>query len=138
MKEITLDARVENLDTVIGFINGQLSALRCPEKIRRQIDTAASELFTNISYYAYHPETGPATICVEVRREPLSVVLTFMDHGVPYDPLKREDPNTALPLEEREEGGLGIFIVKKSMDAISYEYRDGQNILHIQKNIAGG
>lgn len=136
MKQITVDARVENLDAVIAFINDQISLLNCAEKIRRQIDVAASELFTNIADYAYRPDVGPATICVEVRSDPMAVVLTFMDHGTPFDPLKQSDPDLSAPVQERETGGLGIFMVRQSMDAISYEYKDGQNILHIQKNLA--
>ena len=68
-------------------------------------------------------------------REPLSVVITFIDQGVPFDPLKNEDPDTGLPAEERDLGGLGIFMVKKSMDEISYAYRDGKNILSIKKQL---
>ena len=68
-------------------------------------------------------------------QEPLSVVITFIDQGIPSDPLKSEDPDTGLPAEERDLGGLGIFMVKKSMDEISYAYRDGKNILSIKKQL---
>lgn len=63
------------------------------------------------------------------------MVITFIDHGIPYDPLRKNDPDITLTSEEREIGGLGIFMVKKTMDEITYEYRDGQNILRIRKNI---
>ena len=72
---------------------------------------------------------------VEVMEEPLSVVITFIDRGVPYDPLSNADPNTGLSIEERDIGGLGIYIVKKSMDEITYAYEDGKNILTIRKQI---
>ncbi|MBO4992421.1 MAG: ATP-binding protein [Firmicutes bacterium] len=135
MKELTVDATVENIEVVTDFVNEQLEALSCSMKAQMQIDIAIDELFGNIANYAYDPEVGPATVRVEVVDAPLSVVITFIDHGVPYDPLKQEDPDTTRAAEEREIGGLGIYIVKKSMDEISYEYKDGQNILRIRKNI---
>ena len=100
-----------------------------------QIDIAIDELFGNIVHYAYNPEVGPVTVRVEVTEDPLAVSITFIDNGVPYDPLAKTDPDVTLSAEEREIGGLGIFMVKKSMDEISYEYRSGQNILTIKKNM---
>lgn len=135
MKELTVDAVVENIARVTDFVDGQLEELGCPVKAQMQIDIAIDELFGNIAHYAYNPEVGAATVRVEVVEEPLSVVVSFIDHGVPYDPLAKEDPDVGLSLEEREIGGLGIYMVKKSMDEISYEYRDGQNILRIRKQI---
>ena len=135
MKELTIQATVENIDAVTGFVEEQLEALGCSLKIRAQIDIAIDELFGNIAQYAYHPGVGPATVRVELTEEPLAVVLTFIDHGVPYDPLKKDDPDISLSAEEREIGGLGIYMVKKTMDGIAYEYKDGQNILTITKNI---
>lgn len=135
MKELTIDASTENIEKVTAFVNEQLEALDCPVKAQMQIDIAIDELFGNIAHYAYNPEVGAATVRVEVQEEPLSVVITFIDNGVPYDPLALEDPDTSLSAEEREIGGLGIYMVKKSMDDISYEYKDGKNILRIKKNI---
>ena len=135
MKEITIAATVENIETVTDFVNEQLEALDCPMKAQMQIDIAIDELFSNIAHYAYNPEKGDATVRVEVVEDPLSVVITFIDNGVPYDPLKQADPDISLSAEEREIGGLGIFMVKKTMDEITYEYKDGQNILRIKKNL---
>lgn len=135
MKELTLAATVENIGAVTDFVNEQLEALDCPIKARMQINIAIDELFGNIAHYAYHPKIGDATVRVEVIQEPLSVVITFIDQGVPFDPLKNEDPDTGLSAEERDIGGLGIFMVKKSMDEISYVYKDGKNILSIRKQL---
>lgn len=135
MKEITIAATVENIDVVTDFVNEHLESCDCPMKAQMQIDIAIDELFSNIAHYAYNPETGDATVRVEVVEDPMAVVITFIDKGIPYDPLKKADPNTALSAEEREIGGLGIFMVKKSMDDITYEYKDGQNILKIKKNL---
>lgn len=133
MKELTVDATVENIAEVTSFVEGQLETMGCPMKAQMQIAVAIDELFGNIAQYAYNPDVGPATVRVEVQEGPPAVVITFIDHGVQYDPLAREDPDTALPAEEREIGGLGVYMVKKSMDEITYDYKDGQNILRIKK-----
>ena len=135
MKELTIAATVENIETVTDFVNEQLEALDCPIKAQMQIAIAIDELFGNIAHYAYNPEIGKATVRVEVIEDPLAVTITFIDNGVPYDPLAKADPDTTLSAEEREIGGLGIYMVKKSMDDITYEYKAGQNILTIKKNL---
>jgi len=135
MNELSVDAAVDNIEIVTDFVNKYLEEYGCPVKAQMQIDIAIDELFGNIAQYAYHPEIGPATVRVEVMEEPLSVIITFIDQGVPYDPLKTEDPDTTLSADERGFGGLGIYTVKKIMDDISYEYRDGRNILRIRKNM---
>ena len=135
MKELTIAATTENIETVTNFVNEQLEALDCPMRAQIQIDIAIDELFGNIAHYAYNPEVGSATVRVEVIRNPLAVIITFIDKGVPYDPLQNADPDVTLSAEERQVGGLGIYMVKKSMDEISYEYKNGQNILTIKKRI---
>ncbi|MCD7867644.1 MAG: ATP-binding protein [Clostridiales bacterium] len=135
MNELSVDAVVENIETVTDFVNKYLKEYGCPMKAQMQIDIAIDELFGNIAHYAYQPETGLATVRVEVVEEPLTVIITFIDRGVPYDPLKAEDPDTTLSADDRNFGGLGIYTVKKIMDDVSYEYRDGRNILRIRKKI---
>ena len=135
MKELTLMATVENIAVVTDFVNEQLEAVDCPPKVQIQIDIAIDEIFGNIAHYAYHPQAGEATVRVEILGDPGAAVLTFMDRGIPYDPLKNQDPNTGLSAEERDIGGLGIFMVKKTMDEMRYEYKDGQNILTIRKTL---
>ena len=135
MKELKLAATVENIEVVTDFVNEQLEALDCPMKAQMQIDIAIDELFGNIAHYAYNPDVGDATVRVEVIEAPLAVVITFIDKGVPYDPLAKDDPDVTLSAEERAIGGLGIFMVKKTMDEITYEYKDGQNILAIKKSL---
>ena len=135
MKELTITATVENIETVTDFVNEQMEELDCPMKAQMQIDIAIDELFGNIAHYAYHPEVGNATVRVEVTEEPLAVIVTFIDRGVPYDPLNAAEPDITLSAEDRQLGGLGIYMVKKSMDEISYEYKDGKNILSIKKKL---
>lgn len=133
MKELTIAATLENTEAVTDFVNGELEALDCPIKAQMQIDIAIDELFSNIARYAYAPRTGEATIRVESMNDPFTVVVTFIDKGVPYNPLEKKDPDVTLSAEDRQIGGLGIYMVKKSMDAMEYEYKDGQNILSIKK-----
>lgn len=133
MKELTIAAAVENIEAATDFVNMQLDTLGCPMKTRMQIDVAIDELLSNIARYAYHPGTGSVTIRVETQEKPRAVAVTFMDHGIPYNPLTQRDPDITLAADEREIGGLGIYLVKKSMDDVRYEYENGQNILRIVK-----
>ena len=136
MRELSLEATLENLDRVLAFVDAQLEELDCPPRAQMQIDVAVEEIYVNIAHYAYNPETGWAKIVVEVTEEPLSVAIMFEDQGTPYNPLEKPDPDITLSAEERPVGGLGIYMVKKSMDDVLYEYRDGRNILTLKKNLA--
>ena len=104
-------------------------------KTQTTIDIAVEEIFVNIANYAYGSSSGDAVIQVSMNEDPLSIEITFIDSGSEYNPLAKPDPNTSLSLMERQKGGLGIFMVKKSMDDMTYEYKDGKNILKIVKNI---
>lgn len=133
MNELDVEATIDNLDTVTGFINRALEEFDCPVKTQMQIELAVEEIYVNIANYAYSPEVGRAKVRVEVSDDPLRVTITFIDHGTPYDPLAKEDPDVTLSAEERQIGGLGIFLTKQTMDDVEYEYKDGQNILTIKK-----
>ncbi len=133
--ELEIEAVTENLSEVQAFVEERLEAGDCPPKALMQIGVAVEEIFVNISHYAYAPEKGNATVRVEVSGEPVTVRITFLDHGTPYDPLAKNDPDVSLSAEEREIGGLGIFMTKKIMDDVIYEYKDGSNILKLVKQI---
>ncbi len=133
--ELDIEADVVNLPHVLEFVEKRLTAADCPLKARMQITVAVEEIFVNIAHYAYAPNKGRARVRVEISDEPIVVTVTFIDKGVPYDPLKKQDPDVTLPAAQRAIGGLGIFLVKKSMDDVTYEYRDGQNILSLKKNL---
>ena len=135
MKELELAATTENLNAVLAFVDEELEAVGCSMRSQMQIDIAVEEIFVNIARYAYNPEVGKATIRVEVQPEPLAVSLTFLDQGVPYDPLAKADPDVSLSAEERQIGGLGIFMVKKTMDDVQYRYENGKNILNLKKTL---
>ncbi len=135
MKEIVVDAKIEEFDKVLDFINENLDSIECPVKAKRQIDISVEEIFVNIAHYAYGSETGQARISFENADDPKSVRITFVDRGVPYDPLAKDDPDVSLSIEEREVGGLGIFMAKNLMDEMRYEFKDGCNVLVLTKNM---
>ena len=135
MKELVIAADRNNLLKVQSFIDEQLEDAGCPMMTQIAIDVAVEELFVNIASYAYDKEIGVAVVQVEMLNEPLSVEITFIDNGKQYDPLAKPDPDTTLAAKERKKGGLGIYVVKNSMDDMRYEYRDGKNILTIKKNL---
>ena len=133
MKDITVEATLDNLEVVQNFVSEELENQGCSMKVMMQIEIAVEEIYVNIVHYAYNPEIGKATIRCEVTDNPMQVIIQFMDSGVPFDPLAKEDADITLSAEERQIGGLGIFMVKKSMDEVSYEYKEGKNVLTIRK-----
>ena len=133
--DLEIEASRDNLPEVQEFINEHIEGADCPPKTQMQLELAVEEIFVNIANYAYAPGNGSATVRVEVSDEPLTVSITFVDRGVPYDPLAKDDPDVTLSAEERQIGGLGIFMTKKVMDDVVYDYKDGQNILTIKKKI---
>ena len=135
MAQMTFPATLENIEAATDFMNGILESADCPMRTQMKLAVALDELMSNVARYAYAPGTGDVTVSVEVLEDPKRAVITLTDSGVPYDPLQKEDPDVTLSAEERNIGGLGIYIVKQSMDGMTYEYRDGQNVLTIVKNI---
>lgn len=133
MKKITIEAKTENLPKVLAFIDGELETAGCAMKTQMQIDIAVEEIFVNIANYAYAPGSGRAVIGIDVSGGKAEI--TFADSGIPYDPLAKSDPDVTLSADEREIGGLGIFMVKKTMDDLRYEYIDGQNRLTMIKTL---
>ena len=134
-KTITMDATLDNLEKALGFVDGELEQMECPMKKQMQVDLAVEEAFVNVANYAYGSGTGPVTLTVSADGENGTFTLALSDSGVPFNPLEREDPDTTLSAEERSIGGLGIFMVKKNMDEVSYAYENGQNILTMKKNL---
>ena len=128
MKEIVLDAKVDNLSQLLSIIDEELENAGCSMKGQMQIDVAVEEIFVNVASYAYEDGNGSCTIQVETDPVNSYVTITFIDEGIPYNPLAKEDPDVTLSADEREIGGLGIFIVKKSMDKTAYERKDNKNI----------
>ena len=126
---------MEELPNVLSFIDDYLEGTACDAKVKSQIHIAAEEIFVNIAHYAYTPDKGTASVNVKTCENPGTVTITFSDNGVPYNPLEKQDPDTTLPAGERPIGGLGIFMTKNIMDDVTYEYKDGRNVLTMTKKI---
>ncbi|MCR5592962.1 MAG: ATP-binding protein [Saccharofermentans sp.] len=133
--ELKIPAKVDQLSSVQSFIDGVVEQTGVSMKDSMQISLAVEEIFVNIASYAYQGSDGEAVIKAAIVDDPASIKITFIDSGVPFDPLKKEDPDVTLGVHERDVGGLGIFLTKKTMDDVNYVNQDGKNILTITKNI---
>ena len=129
--ELIIEATVDNLVSVHSFIHQSIEKLNFSNRTLMQLDLVVEEIFVNIASYAYSPNVGLAKILVNIETVPSAIEITFIDSGVPYNPLDKSDPNINLSAEEREIGGLGIFLTKNLVDDISYQYIDGQNVLQL-------
>ena len=128
-------AKVEALSDVLGFVDQTLESYECPMKIQTAICVAVEEVFVNIAHYAYGDGEGDMTLGIDFDVESREITFRMTDKGTPFDPLKKPDPDITLSAEEREIGGLGIFITKKTMDSVTYAYENGENILTMIKKI---
>ncbi|MBP3872597.1 MAG: ATP-binding protein [Lachnospiraceae bacterium] len=152
-KNIKILAVLDNLSKVLESVDAQLDETDCPLKTKMQVDVAVEELFVNIANYAYVPDTGDADILIEIMdscpipedcQEDISDIdrsgnwlrVTLSDSGTPFNPLLKEDPDVTLSAQDRRIGGLGIFMVKKSMDYMYYEFKDGKNNISICKKLS--
>ena len=135
MKEWTFEATIDRITWLTDQVNEALESLNCPMKAQMQIDVAIDELLANIASYAYAPDKGDVTVRFDFDEESRMASISFIDTGIPYDPLRKPDPDVTLQAQEREVGGLGIFLVKKTMDDMLYARKDGRNILTIRKRI---
>ena len=135
MTKRTFPAKTDSLSDVLGFVEQTLEGFDCPMKIQMAICVAVEEVFVNIARYAYPEGEGDMRLEIGFDKEKRAVTFRMTDRGVPFDPLKKSDPDLSLSAEEREIGGLGIFITKKTMDTLSYAYENGENILTMVKAI---
>jgi sigma-B regulation protein RsbU (phosphoserine phosphatase) len=127
---------VSNLPHVTEFVNAMLETIATRHEILK-IDMVIDEIFTNIDSYGYVNEKGDITVQVDIPEDKSRVTLTFIDTGIPYNPLLQEDPDLDRNKLKKQEGGLGIYMVKNTMDEMKYEYKDKQNILTLTKRIGG-
>ena len=131
----TFPAKVEALSDVLGFVDQTLESCECPMKTQTAICVAIEEVFVNVAHYAYGDGEGDMTLGIGFDSESREITFRMTDKGTPFDPLKKPDPDITLSAEEREIGGLGIFITKKTMDTVEYAYENGENILTMIKKI---
>ena len=135
MNTLRVPAQRDKLDEVQDFVDQALAQTDCDMTTRIQLQIAVEELFVNIASYAYAPGSGEAVIGCRVDGAPQAITIQFRDWGKPFDPLAKRDADVTLSAEERDIGGLGIYMVKNSMDAVDYRYEDGQNVLTIRKTL---
>ena len=135
MTNKTFPAKIEALSDVLGYVEQTLENLECPMKTQMAICVAIEEVFVNVAHYAYGDGQGDMELGIGFEKESRTITFRMADKGIPFDPLQKPDPDITLPAEEREIGGLGIFIAKKTMDSICYAYENGENILTMTKKI---
>ena len=135
MTNRTFPAKIEALSDVLGFVDLMLEKYECPMKIQTGVCVAIEEVFVNVARYAYKDGEGDAELTIGFNDESRTVTFIIKDKGVPFDPLQKPDPDITLSADERDIGGLGIFITKKTMDTVTYAYENGENILTMTKKI---
>ena len=128
-------AKIEVLDDVLSFVEETLDSYGCLMKIQTSICVAIEEVFVNVANYAYPKSEGDVKVTVQFNKENRNVTFRIIDKGIPFNPLDKPDPDTTLSIEEREIGGLGIYITKKTMDEVNYTYENNENILTMIKKI---
>ena len=131
---LTVPARREAFAALSAWLEARLAPLNPSPKARRQLLVAADEILTNVASYAYPPD-APGELQVMLRHAAGTLSLTFADRGIPYDPLTAPPPDLAIPLAERAPGGLGLLIVRKTMDAVGYRRDGGRNVLTLTKRL---
>ena len=135
MTNQTFPAKTEALPDILGFVEETLEGYGCPMKIQMAVCVAIEEVFVNVAHYAYGNGEGDMNLGIGFDEENRTITFRMTDKGVPFDPLQKPDPDITLSAEEREIGGLGIFIAKKTMDSLRYSYENGENILTMIKTI---
>ena len=135
LTEKIFPAKTEALYDVLGFVEEKLEQAECSMKAQTAIAIALEEVFVNVANYAYGDAEGDVKIGFGFDEATRMMTLVVSDKGIPFDPLKKQDPDITLSAEERDIGGLGIFITKKTMDSVVYRYKNGENILTMKKTI---
>lgn len=133
MAELKTEALKENLKSVMSFVDEYLEGMDCPIKTQMQIDLCVEEMFINVASYAYGDQTGDVILRLEREEDPAGISIELVDEGMPYDPLAKADPDVTESADKRQIGGLGIFLVKKNMDHISYKRDGDHNIFRMTK-----
>lgn len=131
----TFPAKTEALSDVLGFVEQMLDSFECPIKIQVALCVAIEEVFVNVAHYAYGEGEGNMSLGIGFDEESRAITFRMTDKGIPFDPLKKPDPDISLSADKREIGGLGIFITKKTMDSLTYTYENDENILTMIKKI---
>lgn len=134
---VSVDADPDGVGKVNGAFAGFAQTNALPETVRRSVNVALDELLANV---LSHGRTGrnPCSVTVEGELDQERLTVTLTDDGPAFDPFGQDAPDTTLSVEDRPIGGLGIHLVRELMDEVSYERRDGQNVVALVKNLAVG
>ena len=135
MTNQTFPAKTEALPDILGFVEETLEGYGCSMKIQMSLCVAIEEVFVNIAHYAYGGGEGPVTLGIGFDASDSTITFRMTDKGIPFNPLQKPDPDITLSAEDRDIGGLGIYITKKTMDCVTYDYENGENILTMIKKI---
>jgi len=134
-KKINVLANAKNWQKLYIEIKKFMSTISLRKKDISDVLLSSEEIFVNISNYAYPSKEGYVFINIKYSPQNNFVSILFEDSGTPFDPIKKANPNIKAPLKDRKIGGLGIYMVKRLMDNIEYQYKNGKNILLITKKL---
>lgn len=135
MKEKVFEAKDENMLEMLGFVEQELENYGCSMRMQTAISVALEEVFINVAHYAYPDGNGKAKVSINIDPTTDEMTCILSDSGIAFNPLTQDDPDITLPVEQREIGGLGILIVKKTMDYVEYSRENGENILTMRKKL---
>ena len=130
--EKNFNASIDELDNVLNFIDNEIKDIN-DNKLLTKFNLVVEEIFVNIVSYAYEDKNANNTVTISIKDNDDKTIITFIDSGKHFNPLIKDDPDISLSADERPVGGLGIYLVKKMMDNVEYEYKDNKNILTIEK-----
>lgn len=138
MKELLIQADMRNLEKIDRMIDQELEGMDLSREDQIALHIAVEEIYSNIAFYAYPAPPGTVKVRLEFKPEEREMKIQFLDKGIPYNPLKKPDPDITLSADERQIGGLGIYMVKASMDQVDYSYEDGWNVFTMKKCLGEG
>lgn len=134
MNRMEIPAIIENLDKGLDFIIEGIEKAKLDKKAIYQIKLACEEVIVNVINYAYPNSQGDIVLSYEIDEDNKEIIIVISDFGMPYNPLLNEDPDINLPMEEREIGGLGVYMVRNIMDRVEYAWEAEQNVLTMRKS----
>ena len=136
MEKLRIEAKKENLNMMIDFIVDKYSEKVTDKKAINKMRVVSEEALLNIINYAYPDKNGELEICYEYDESGNFIEIRIIDEGKPFNPLEQEKPELHTAVEDRQIGGLGIYMIKQIMDKVDYERKDQQNILTLIKHIS--
>jgi anti-sigma regulatory factor (Ser/Thr protein kinase) len=124
---------MDNFESLMDFVQSQVEKAGYDKKKTQKIRLACEEIIINIIRYAYPDKRGSVEIHCDTTSGGKGYQIKIIDWGIPFNPLSNPEPDTSIPIEEREIGGLGIFLARTVMDKIDYQRDGDKNILICEK-----